>query len=481
MSLTIFMSAIYYFVVAYILYRVMLRPYREPASRLSWIVIVIALPVVGILLYFMFGETSIGFLREKKMRLFKKKILKSKSKVVSTDFIAKDISPIYKHIFQLAHSINNFTPKNDNSYLLMEDSDAFIESLVQDIMQAKYQIHILFYIWLEDFVGKKVANALIEASQRGVKCRVLVDALGSRNFINSSTWKQMSQANLEIASSLSIGNPILRVILGRIDLRNHRKIVVIDNTITYSGSQNCADKLFSPKAQWVDTMVRFKGSLALQNQALFLEDWLEATNRTVALYPEDQPPLITVQNSSLENAAQVVGTGPTERYGAMSDMFQGIIATARRTLVITTPYFVPNEPVLNAICGAARMGVKVKLILPQKNDSWFVSSTSRSYYAQMLAAGVEIFEYTTGLLHAKILIIDDELSMIGSANLDRRSFELNYENNIIVHNILFAKTLHARVEQYILDSHKVSKTIVEGWSKPKILWHNLNATLSPLL
>ncbi len=496
MSLITVIIVIHYIIVIYVVYRAMIRPHREPASRLAWVIVVTTIPIIGIILYFMFGETSIGFIRAKNMQKLKSQIFQNKFKATLDTPITDTIPEKYHHIFRIGQSINGFMPFGGNQHSLLENSEAMIDSLVRDIDNAKQHVHILFYIWFTDESGRKIANALIRASMRGVVCRVLVDAVGSRKLISSNIWDDMHKSGIHAVSSLSIGNTLLRMILGRVDLRNHRKIVVIDNYITYCGSQNCANANFDPKdkyALWVDAEVRFTGPITLQNQHLFVQDWLAATREDLpSMYESEQPndiiDLTNVQISedmrSKTNSfcpSQVVGTGPTERYDAMSDVFQVIISSARQSLTITTPYFVPNGPVLNAICSVSRMGVVVKLILSHNTDSWFVRAASHSYYPELLEAGVEIYEYQSEVLHSKLLTIDGELGMIGSANLDRRSFDLNYENNIIFYDKKLTEDILERQQVYINKSARVTIKEVNAWSKPNLLWYNINATISPLL
>src|SRR4029078_5569580 len=274
-----------------------------------------------------------------------------------------------------------------------------------------------------------VVEALQRAATRRVACRVMADGLGSRIMIESPHWKAMQAAGVQVATALAIGNPFLRPLRGRIDLRNHRKILVIDNRITYCGSQNCAGPEFGIKARlapWVDALMRFGGPIARQNQYLFASDWMAAMDG-------DLTPLLRQPLQPCEPGltAQVIGTGPTAYNSAMPEVFETLIYTARRELVITTPYYVPDEGMQTALCTSARTGRATTIIFPAGNGSWIVGAASRSYYSDLLAAGVRIYEYEVGLLHAKSLTLDGEITLIGSANMDRRSFDLNYENNIL--------------------------------------------------
>jgi cardiolipin synthase len=266
---------------------------------------------------------------------------------------------------------------------------------------------------------------------------------------------------------------------GRVDLRNHRKIVVIDNSITYCGSQNCADAEFRVKAKyapWVDAVVRLKGPIARQNAALFATDWAVYTGEDSV--SSDEP---TESDDSRGVVAQVIASGPTLRASAMPELFVSLMFAARRELVISTPYYVPNQAMQSALCAAAYRGVQTTLILPARNDSMEVAAASRSYYADLLRAGVDIREYEGGLLHSKTVTLDGEIVLIGSANMDMRSFDLNFENNILMYDPALAQTVYARQRSYIDNAVKVSLAEVEAWPLLRRLWNNAIAMLGPIL
>ena len=289
----------------------------------------------------------------------------------------------------------------------------------------------------------------------------------------------MQSAGVHLASALPIGNPLLRPLKGRIDLRNHRKIVVIDNQITYCGSQNCADPEFRVKpkyAPWVDVLIRFEGPIVRQNQYLFASDWQAGTGENIS-HLLTEP--ITAHGKGFP--AQVIGTGPTVRNSAMPEIFETLIFGARNRLVISTPYYVPNAPMQAALCASARRGVDTTIIFPAQNDSWIVGAASHSYYHDLVKAGVRIYEYVDGLLHTKSLTIDGEITLIGSANMDRRSFELNYENNILFYDQALTAEMVQRQESYIAQSKLVTEEMVSSWSWQRKLWNNTIAMLGPVL
>lgn len=460
--------------------RVLLRAHRDPATRIAWIAIILAIPVLGIFAYMLFGEANIGsgwLARINRVRSNLPEIKKVPG--YERACTAVNITERQNLLFRVGHSISGFEHVGGNSADLMVDSYNTIDKMIADINTAANHVHLIFYIWLPDKSGRKMADALVSATMRGVRCRVIVDDLGSRALINSSIWTEMKNAGISLARALPVGNPLIRVLKGRIDLRNHRKILVIDNTITYCGSQNCADPVFYPKKKfgpWVDTMMRFKGPIVRQNQFVFASDWM-------TWFEEDITDLLMqpIEVPKEGFAAQVIAAGPTARYSAMPEIFETLIYSACRELIITTPYYVPIESMQGALCAAANRGVDTSIIFPARNDDFAVAATSRSYYLDLLVAGVKIYEYDAGLLHAKTLTLDSEISLIGSANMDRRSFELNYENNILFCDKTATDQLHTRQQMFLSDCHQVSLENVTGWPWYYRLWNNSLTVIGPLL
>jgi len=460
--------------------RVILRPHRDPASRIAWLAVLFTLPVLGILAYVLFGETNIGRSRARRRHDLVQEIFQWPEAAAGDSASRRPLVPDrHTHLFRLGQSISGFAPTGGNSGTLLASSDATIDAMVADIEAAEEHVHLLFYIWLPDNNGSRIAESLKRAAGRGVVCRALADDLGSRLMIRSPLWQSMAEAGVRLGRALPIGNPLLRAFKGRIDLRNHRKIVVIDDRITYCGSQNCADPEFRIKARyapWVDAMIRFEGPIARQNQFLFAIDWMTSVDDDLGgLLRRPLPGALS------GFPAQVIGTGPTMRYSGMPEMFESLIYSARRELVITTPYYVPDDPMQAALCASARRGVATTIVLPARNDSWVVAAASRSYYGDLLAAGVRIHEYVGGLLHTKSLTLDDEVTLIGSANMDRRSFDLNYENNVLFYDPALTAEVRKRQESYIAKSVPVDQEFIEGWSWRRRLWNNTIAMLGPIL
>jgi cardiolipin synthase len=461
--------------------RIIIRPHRDPASRIAWLVVIVFAPVVGIIAYILLGEVNIGRSRVRRA----KEILAQLPRVHDAPGSdAPAIRPteceVYEHLYRATGSINGFAAHGGNSARLLKDSNAAITQMVEDIDNAKEHVHLLFYIWLTDNNGCKMADALKRAAARGVTCRAMADGLGSRDMIKSKVWKEMGEAGVRLAVALPIGNPIIRTLRGRVDLRNHRKILVIDNRVTFCGSQNCADPEFRVKpkyAPWVDAVMRFEGPVVRQNQFLFASDWM-------AQVPDDS--IDDLLRQPLEGSpdgftAMAFGTGPTNRYSAMPEVFENLMYTARHELVITTPYYVPTESMQAALCASARRGVKTTIVFPARNDSWIVAAASHSYYEELLDAGVRIREYSGGLLHTKSLTLDGDVTLIGSANMDRRSFELNYENNILLIDRATTAAMRERQDSYIASSKEITAEMVDGWPLRRRLLNNAVAMLGPVL
>ncbi|WP_374527924.1 cardiolipin synthase [Novosphingobium sp.] len=461
-----------------VLLRAMLRPLREPASRLAWLIAILVLPLIGMIAYLLLGEARISQRRRARYGAIEARLPRPGGDPEAARMLADGH---YAGPFALARSVNGLPPTLGNCARLAADSNAAIAEMVADIDAARASVHLCFYIWLADHNGLALKDALLRAAARGVKVRVLADALGSRGFIRSRHWADLAAGGVDARPALPVGGIVWTLIRGRVDLRNHRKLLILDNRVVWCGSQNGADPEFRIKprfAPWVDVMTRWEGPVARHCQFLFASDWMaEGGDDVTALLSH---PLPTAQPDA-SITAQIIGTGPLLPYPAMTACFTALIHAARRELVITTPYFVPDEQLLFALTSAARRGVQVVLIVPRRNDSRIVAGASRSYYPALLAAGVELFEFRPGLLHAKTMVVDGAAALIGSANLDRRSFELNFENNLLFADVKFAAQLRERQEMWRAASDRITLREVAAYSAPRRLWQNFLAMLSPVL
>lgn len=455
--------------------RVLARPDMVPTTRVAWILVLLALPVFGLVLYFFFGEVHF----RGSVQAAHAAALRATRPLVAASGQAPDILR-FGGASAFATSVNGFGPTTGNRGELLDSPDGARARLIADFDAARESIDVLYYIWLDDACGRAVAEALIRAAGRGVRCRAAVDAVGSRAFLRSATWTRMQAAGVETGVCLPLGNPLVTLFLRRLDLRNHRKITVVDGRILHCGSQNCADAAFHVKARfapWVDVMVRFEGPVVHQMQLLFAQDWLTCRpDAAGSALPE-----AASQRHAGGFVAQAVGTGPNVNHDVTAQMFARLIFEARRELVISTPYFVPGETVCEALMGVARSGVAVTLIVPARNDSGFVSRASRSYYPRLIAAGVRIAEYNGGLLHSKTLTIDGETVFMGSSNMDIRSFDLNFENDVLFRDAPLAGAIRELQMRYLAAATPVDPATVAAWSLPRRIWFNAFAVVGPLL
>jgi len=453
---------------------------REPrsATTLAWIVVILAVPLLGVPGYLLVGEIRLGRRRIRRhSEIIRRMIRPAQYRNLNHEARRPTIAPDHMPIATLAEAVGDNPAVGGNSLQLIGETDLFIQSLVEDIDAAERHCHLLYYIYLDDFSGHRVARALMRAAGRGVECRLLVDAVGSRPFARSALRREMQATGVQVVEALH-ANP-LRMLFARLDLRNHRKIGVVDGVIGYMGSHNIADAEFAAKrkyAPWIDAVVRVRGPMTRDLQMLFVEDWFLDTDESLESVLAIEPPIVSDGVTT-----QTMGTGPNSYNEALRQLSLTAFHTAREELILTTPYFVPDDATATALQMAARRGVDTVLIVPSRNDSPLVAAASRSYYESMLRTGVRIYEYEKGLLHAKTMTFDRNVAMISTANLDRRSFELNFEVSVMVYDSDFASELRFLQTSYLSDARPVD---LPRWrQRPWVakLWQNAAGTLSPLL
>jgi cardiolipin synthase len=353
--------------------------------------------------------------------------------------------------------------------------------MIADIDSAERTCHLEFYIWNNGGEANDVTDALLRARQRGVVCRVLVDAMGSRAFLKSDVAQRLRDAGVIVHDALPGG--ILRLPFVRFDLRLHRKIVVIDGRVAYTGSLNLVDprhfKRDAGVGQWVDAMVRIEGPAVEALAITFLADW----------YVETETPLSELQASGDahpqpnrgDSAVQVMPSGPALARHAVEQVLLAAVYSAREELVLTTPYFVPSEPLTLALVAAARRGVKVILIVPARVDSKLVKYASGAFKLELLEAGVRIAAFRGGLLHTKSVTVDGAHSLFGSVNLDPRSMRLNFEILLAVYNREFTTRLRELQQSYIDQSQLVDLADYKARPRLQQTAENFARLLAPLL
>ena len=472
---------------------ILLRSRGSPQVRLTWLILVLVVPVVGVIFYLLLGEIRLGRKKIERHRKVCDQIEAQAAMSVATIDPSSEELGRAIHIARLAETVSGTGTRPGNLLRLYSETDHAIDGLVEDTEAAKSSCNLLFYIWLPDSNGTRVGEALMRAAKRGVTCRVLVDSHGSKLFLKSEICQRMRGAGVRVTEAMPVG--FLRSGLQRIDIRNHRKIAIFDGNVAWMGSQNIADAAFAIKAKyapWVDLMIRLQGPAVHDLQVLFTEDWLldvEEPAGEPGEGPRAEPAeesvddVLTEPPAPLEGGVpvQVIGTGPFAQNRALVALTQVGLLQARQEIVLTTPYFVPDETTLAALCSAAQSGVSTLLVVPARNDSPLVAAASRSYYELLLEAGVVIYEYRPGLLHAKTITVDCATSVVATSNMDRRSFELNFEVSVMAFDREFSSKLRAVQQSYIDESARVDLAQWRQRRWPERLRENAAGILAPVL
>lgn len=437
---------------------------RAAAASRTWLLLIFLLPWPGLFLYAVFGRIYVSKKRIALQLRASRHIRSAQAQIAEKTFAHSKLPPESAGIASLACKLGDFEPFGGNSIELLTDYDAAIDRLISDLQSARHHVHLLYYIYGDDAVGRKVAEALAEAAKRGVNCRVLMDAVGSKQALTSlAPW--MREQGIEVTAMLPVN--FFHRNAARFDLRNHRKLAVIDGQIGYTGSQNIVDPIFVKGFPNEEITVRVTGPVVAQLQGIFLADhYFEAGGRL------DHPELFPAPCETGGSIAQVVPSGPGYERENGQELMVTLLYSARKRVVITTPYFVPDEPFLQAVRSAAFRGVEVDLVLSEHANQTLTQWAQRSYYDELLSAGIRIHLYQPRFLHAKHFTIDDRLVLVGSTNIDIRSFALNAEVNLLIYDPLVAAKLRAMEENYFAHSRRLD---IAEWNKRSITTRTLQS------
>ncbi len=461
--------------------RIIMR--RTPVSTtLAWLLIVLFVPLLGLFLYLLVGENKLGARGARRAADLRADI-ESKAlalwKAAHDDWAAKGAS--YIMLAKLGTAVSGLPPLRGNELTLIGDAHEMLERLVEDIDAARGHCHLTFYIWMPKSRGIAVAEALIRAAERGVTCRVIVDAVGARAFLGSDLPGRLRAAGVRVAEALPVR--WYRVLLARVDLRNHRKLAVIDGHIGYCGSQNLTDETYRPqirkkkKRPWLDATVRMRGPAVTALQTVFLSDWLQDGDENF----DTIEPFLQACAPAGDSVAHVIPSGPGSQTAAVHQAFLTLLHSARERIVMSTPYFIPDEATESALLNAALRGVDVTLIIPERLDAPLVAAAGRAHYEDLLESGIKIFEHQARLLHAKTATVDGRVGLVTSANFDARSFYLNFETSVFVYDEPFTRELMRLQKQYIAESREL---FLDEWRRRSVLrklGDNVAKLFGPLL
>jgi len=408
-----------------------------PAAARSWLLLVGFVPLLGLPLYLLLGHPWLS--RERVARQARATdVIREEQRPLSAlrwaplDGAAAEMAPLIERQ-------GAFMPTHGNAVTLLDDYEASLRALLDDIGAATQQVHLLYYLMFDDAVGDAVTNALCDAAARGVTCRVLLDAVGAKRGLRAYRAR-LRNAGVQVHEMLPGGLQWRRS--GRMDLRNHRKVAVIDNGIGYVGSQNLADAVFVPGHPNRELVARVQGPVVSHLEGVFASDWYIETGERLAVQPD-----LSVQAQDIP--AQLLPSGPAYPFENARDTVNALIHLARRKVVLTTPYFVPDDATLSALRIAALSGVDVQLVLSATNNQRLTAWAQQSYYAELLACGVKIALYRPHFLHAKHLTVDDDIALVGSINLDIRSFALNAEIGLVCYDAGVVTRIRAIEADYL--------------------------------
>lgn len=477
-GLNLILVAVYYIIVVVAMVHVIMDN-RQPAKTMAWALVIWFVPVVGIVFYIFFGVNT------RKERLINQRQLDQLTKRSMLGFFEQQdlhLPEQHKPLIDLFISESFSLPFKDSHAEFLTDGYQFFPRLLRDIAAARHHIHIDMYIIEDDSLGRLVSDALIAKVRSGVEVRIIYDDVGCWN-VKNPFFERLREEGIEVAPFLPVRFPSFT---SKVNYRNHRKLIVIDGQTGYIGGMNIALRYVKGQKQkeglWRDTMVRVSGIAVYSLQRAFLIDWYFVDRTLLSdrkYYPQ---PAANSPQLSADCLFQTVTAGPVSPYVEIMQGYVRMILSARSYVYIETPYFLPTDPVFFALKTAACSGVDVRLLVPRKNDSWFVEWAGRSYLREAHQAGITVRLYTAGFLHSKLMVCDDNVCTCGSTNVDFRSFENNFEANLF----MYGEAVALEMKEIFLhdEAESVALASLPERIQPRFfvrLWESLVRMLSPLM
>lgn len=437
---------------------------RNPQKTITWVLVLTFLPVLGLILYLIFGEDH------RRVWSVNKRMTKGlKGKSLPNYNLEEDIEPddVYRKLKQLLKTIS-YAPVLDGNHVdFYSTGEDKFKQLFADIEKAKHHVHLLYYTFASDEIGTQLKDLLIRKVKENVEVRVIYDDVGCLKT-KSRFFKEMEKAGVKVDCFLPIRFPY---IARRVNYRNHKKIAIIDGEIGYIGGMNIADSYVKGLKWgiWRDLSIRIHGKAVHALQVVFLLDWFYSHKETL-----DSPgyyPKLPVYG---KNPMQIVTSSPMFFYETLTEGFFQAITNAQRYVYIQTPYFIPSDQIIKAMQAAALSGVEVRLMIPKRSDNFLVCAASFSYIQSLLESNVKVYLYTVGFLHSKLIVIDDSLTIVGSANMDTRSFELNFEDSAFIYD---AETALKAKEIFMRDLDDSYIVELERWKKRSRFKHYFDSIM----
>jgi cardiolipin synthase len=453
---------------------------KEPSSTIAWILTLFFLPAVGPILFLMFGRDRVRWPAKRKRELDAVVRAQVEGALQRGDGEAAPpvglASPLEQALFRVGEKLTHFRPTGGNKVDVLVEGGATYDAIGAAIDSARHHVHAQYYLIRDDATGRWFRDRLVAAAKRGVAVRLLMDGFGCL-ALGASWQRPLRKAGVQVAVFL----PMRSVLLQPVNLRNHRKIVVVDGETAFTGGFNVGDEYRGGQMPgvggWRDVHVRIEGPAAVDLHRVFFQDWAFATREPID--PADYFPRAVTPRGNASVA--ILPSGPDTRNEAIHRVFFGAIVGAQRQVLVTTPYFVPTESLMVGMELAAMRGVQVKLLLPGRSNHQVTWHAGRSFYAQLLEAGVDILEYQPGIVHAKTLVADEQVSLVGSANMDLRSFRLNFEVHALVHDGTTASALCGAFDGYEASSRRVELSSWRDRSWTLRMREGASRLVSPLL
>ena len=459
---------IIYFITALGIVFVIISENRNPLKTISWALLLLLFPIGGIIIYYFFGQDA------RKLRIISRKSYrKLKKRTYEPLVMLRNDTEAYAEYSPLVKLLNR---NNDAALLQGSEIEVFVDgkekmdALIRDLEAAEHHIHFQYYIFENDEIGNKIKEILIRKASEGVHVRVLYDDVANWR-VKNRFYDEMEQQGVEVTPYLKVYFPLFT---SKVNFRNHRKIVVVDGRIGYIGGMNIADRYLRPT--WRDTHLRVAGRGVLGMQSAFLIDWYSSGKKFLAdkVYFPDMP-IVT------NNVMQIATGDPMGKWKTLLQATTNIIMRAKNYIYIQTPYFLPTEGLVQSLQSAALSGIDVRLMVPERSDTRFVGTAAHSYFEEMMNAGVKIYQMSPAFLHSKVMVVDDFISVVGSANMDFRSFEHNFEVNAYIYDADFAKKMK---NVFSNDLQKCVQINLKNWKdRPRIrkFKESLLRVFAPLL
>lgn len=453
------------------------------SKALGYLLLTIILPVVGSIVYFSLGVNY------RKRKIYNKKLITNERflEALRTDIDASALRLLQQHHDDVGNfaGLAKLLIKDSLSFLslnqitLLTNGEQKFPEVIKALEQAQHTIHIQYYIYDNDEIGNLLKDLMIRKAREGVKVRFIYDDFGS-NGLKKKFIRQLEAGGVEVFPFYKI---YLIIFASRLNYRNHRKVIIIDGRIAFTGGINVSDKYINTpgvqKLYWRDTHVKIEGPAVLNLQYHFLADWNFCSDQS--LHPNRELFPVPIRRSNFSMLTQIAVSGPDYPRSDIMLSYFTAIANATKKVYITTPYFIPNNSIYDAIKKAALSGCDVRLLVPGISDSRLVNAASQSYYEALLECGVKIYLYEKGFVHAKTVAVDDTLSMVGSANIDFRSFDLNFELNTIIYDQDFCAGMTDTFLRDIEDAKEIQLMEWQQRSKMRQLFEKTARLLSPLL